>query len=442
VAADPVFKAQITGRIVFDGEEVSEMDVDTDRPLQPRRALALAGTFGALRHRNFRLFWSGQLISLIGTWMQTVAIGWLVLNLTNSAFLLGVVTAIGSLPYLLLSLFAGVIADRVNKRSFLVMTQTALMLLAFLIAFLSSTGWIVFWEVVVISGLSGVANAFDAPARQSFVVEMVGKEDLIDAIGLNSTIFNAARIVGPAIAGGLLALVGVAGCFYVNGASFLAVIAALLMMTTVSPIHSGQTESVWHNLAEGMAYVRQDAMITAVIGMVVVPSVFGFSYTTLMPVFARDILVVGSSGLGFLTAATGIGALAAALSLTTLGRLLGKGRLMLISAVVFAVMVMGFGLSKSYPLSLVLLVGVGWATVSHLATTNTLLQILAPDALRGRVMGLYLLVLLGLGPFGSFGAGALAAAFGAPLAVAMGAAACCASALLILWRIPRLRELS
>lgn len=415
------------------------MEIGQRPSVETRRTLAR--TFSALRHRDFRLFWSGQLISLIGTWMQTVAIGWLVLELTNSAFLLGLVGAVGSLPFLFFSLFAGVVADRVDKRNLLVGTQAASMLLAFSLAVLTSTSWVRFWEVVVISGLLGVVNAFDAPTRQSFVVEMVGRDDLMNAIGLNSSIFNGARIVGPAIAGALLSIIGVAGCFYLNGVSFLAVIVALLVMKTSSPRSTIRIASVWSNLMEGLAYIRGNFIVFALIGMVAVPSVFGFQYVTLMPLFARDVLGVGSSGLGLLMAATGVGALAAALMLTLAGSFWRKGRIVAVAAFAFSLTLIGFAFSPWFPLSLLMLTGVGWATVSHLATTNTLLQTNVPDSLRGRVMSVYILVFFGLAPFGSFQLGALASAIGAPLAIASGSVICFVSALVIIWRLPQLRLL-
>lgn len=415
--------------------------MDIGQGTSAAKTRALDRTFSALRHRDFRLFWSGQLISLIGTWMQTVAIGWLVLLLTNSPFLLGVVGAVGSLPFLIFSLFAGVIADRVNKRTLLVGTQAASMVLALSLAVLTSTALVQFWEVLVISGLLGIVNAFDAPTRQSIVVEMVGREDLMNAIGLNSSIFNGARIVGPAIAGGLVSTIGVAGCFYLNGVSFLAVIVALLLMRTSSPPSASRAASVWTNLVEGLTYIRGNFTVIALIGMVAVPSIFGFQYVTLMPFFARDVLGVGSSGLGLLMAATGVGALAAALMLTLAGSFWRKGKIALVAVLTFSITLAGFALSPWFPLSLLMLIGVGWGTVSHLATTNTLLQTKVPDGLRGRVMGVYILVFFGLAPFGSFQVGALASAIGAPLAVASGAAICFVSASLIIWRLPQLRLL-
>jgi MFS family permease len=412
-----------------------------DTIVKPRFSFTMSQTFRALRHRNFRLYWFGQLVSLTGTWMQTVAQSWLVFQLTNSAFLLGLTGFIGSLPILLLSLWGGVVADRVHKRNLLVATQTAAMLQAFLLAFLTWSGKVRVEHVLIMAAILGVVNAFDAPTRQSFVVEMVGKEDLMNAIALNSTIFNAARIFGPAIAGVLVASIGVTGCFTLNGVSFLAVIASLLAMRLPPMLKAATSESARQNLAEGLAYVRSNGTVLSILVLVGTTSLFGMSYATLMPIFARDVLQVGAQGLGFLTAAAGIGALVGALTLASLGGFRRKGLLLTAGNLLFPAAMAAFAFSRSFPLSLLCLVGVGWAMIAQNATANTLVQTTVPDHLRGRVMSVYTMLFMGMMPLGNLQAGTLASRFGAPFAVGFGAAICALAALLILWRLPQLRRL-
>jgi MFS family permease len=409
--------------------------------VEPRLSLALPQTFRALRHRNYRLWWSGQLVSLTGTWMQTVAQSWLVFQLTNSAFLLGLTGFIGSLPILLLSLWGGVVADRVHKRNLLVATQTTAMLQAFLLAFLTWSGKVRVEHVLIMAAILGVVNAFDAPARQAFTIEMVGKEDLMNAIALGSTLFNAARILGPAIAGVLLAVIGTAGCFTLNGVSFLAVIAGLLAMRLPSSPRAATSESALQNLKEGLAYVRSNSTVLSLLALVGTTSLFGMSYVTLMPIFARDVLKMGAQGLGFLTAAAGIGALVGALTLASLGRFRRKGLLLTAGNLLFPAAMAAFAFSRSFPLSLLCLVVAGWAMVAQNATANTLVQTTVPDHLRGRVMSVYTMLFMGMMPFGNLQAGTIASRFGAPFAVGLGAAICALAALLILWRLPQLRRL-
>jgi len=412
-----------------------------DAIVKPRLSLALQPTFRALRHRNYRLWWSGQLVSLTGTWMQTVAQSWLVFQLTNSAFLLGLTGFIGSLPILLLSLWGGVVADRVRKRNLLVATQTTAMLQAFLLAFLTLSGRVRVEHVLIMAAILGVVNAFDAPTRQAFTVEMVGKEDLMNAIALGSTLFNAARILGPAIAGVLVAIIGPGGCFTVNGVSFLAVIAGLLAMRLPPSPRVATSESALHNLQEGLAYVRSNSTVLSLLALVGTTSLFGMSYATLMPIFARDVLRVGAQGLGFLTATAGIGALIGALTLASLGRFRRKGLLLTAGNLLFPTALAAFALSRFFPLSLLCLMLAGWAMVAQNATANTLVQTTVPDHLRGRVMSVYTMLFMGMMPFGNLQAGTIASRFGAPFAVGLGATICALAALLILWRLPQLRRL-
>ncbi len=383
-------------------------------------------TFRALRHRNFRLFWYGQLVSLSGTWMQQVAQQWLVYRLTDSPTRLGIVAAAGTLPVLLLSLWAGVLVDRVPKRTVIVVTQIVAMLLAFTLAALVWLDLIQFWHIVVLATLLGVVNAVDMPARQAFVPEMVGKEDLANAIALNSSVFNAARVVGPAVAGLLVAALGEATAFALNGASYIAVIAGLMLMRLPAwePRVSHRTPLL--DIRDGLRYVLRDPLKRALIGFLIVHTIFGTLHITLMPVFAREVFVVegirglqnGETRLGLLMAGFGLGALAGALGIAALGDRTRAGARITTGLFVYPIAFILFSLAPSFWLALPLLAVGGWSMITLLATTNALLQSTTPDALRGRVMSLYTLALVGLMPFGHLLAGFLADFFNsAPLAV-------------------------
>jgi MFS family permease len=380
-------------------------------------------TFRSLRHRNFRLYWFGQMISLIGTWMQSMAQGWLVLRLSNSPFLLGVVGAFASLPVFFFSLPAGVLADRAKKRKILIITQTGAMILAFILAFLTFTGLVKVWHVMILALCLGMVNAFDMPTRQSFVKEMVGKEDLLNAIALNSFIFNAARILGPAAAGILISLVGEAGCFFLNGLSFLAVIASLLLMRMQDLVYRSDNSSFLASFKQGVSYIRGNKRVLALIIMVSAMSIFGFSYAVLMPIFARDIIKAGPAGLGFLMSAIGIGAITAGLGLAS-RKAEEKLKYMQTGIIVFFVSVFAFSFSNMLPLSLLLLVATGWGMISIIATCNTLLQEIIPDELRGRVLSFYTMMFIGTMPLGSFLAGTLGQTLGVIWAVRTGSLLC------------------
>ncbi|MBI5696837.1 MAG: MFS transporter, partial [Nitrospirae bacterium] len=358
-------------------------------------------TFSALRHRNFRLFFIGQSVSLIGTWMHSLAQGWLVLKLTDSAFYLSLVQAMGSLPILFLSLIGGVVADRVVKRNLLLVTQALSMALATLLAVLVGMGAVTVWHVIVIATMLGVVNTFDIPGRQSFIVEMVGKEDLMNGIALNSAIFNGARIIGPAIGGVLIAAAGITACFYINAASYTAIIAGLLMMRFEAAPPRRESRPMMKELKEGLAYIRHTPSLSYFILMVSVTSLLAIPYIALMPVFARDVLGVGAKGLGVMMGSAGAGALAGALTLATLGAVRRKGLTAFSAAFISSAALLAFSFSRSYPLSCVLLVVVGWGMITQLATVNTLIQTDVPDDLRGRVMSLYTLVFLGFIPVGN-----------------------------------------
>ncbi len=380
--------------------------------------------FSSLKHRDFRLFFSGQMVSLTGTWMQNVAQGWLVLQLTNSPFLLGIINAIAALPILLFSVWGGTVADRMGKRNLIICTQALSMILAFIMGILFSLHIIEFWHIALLAGLIGLVNAFDMPARHSFVIEMVGKADLSNAIALNSMIFNIARIIGPIVAGFVVGAWGVGTCFYINGFSFLAVLAGLLFMKGDFTPKNSNHSSLHDSTMDGARYVWQNRKIRNLIILVSVSSLFGVSYMVLMPVFARDILNIGAKGLGVLLSAIGIGALLSSLSLTIFSHSDHSNRLVSLGGIVLGISLIVFGFSKSVNISLLALVGVGWGIVTQTTTINNLLQKETPDELRGRVMGFYTVMFLGMTPLGSFQAGLLADWLTVPYSVVIGGLVC------------------
>lgn len=403
-------------------------------------ALRLPAMLQALRHRNYRLFFIGQLISLTGTWMQSVAQGWLVLRLTGSPALLGATAAASSLPVLLLSLTAGTVVDRVPKRRVLLITQIVAMLLAATLAALTLSGLVQVWHVLVLAALLGVVNAFDAPARQSFTVEMVGHEDLLNAIALNASIFNGARTIGPAVAGIVVALIGEGPAFALNAVSFVFVIAGLLLMRL--PPFGGGAGRGRGKLQEGLAYIRGEPRVLALLVQAGAISLFCFVHIPLLPFFARDILGTGAGGLGALSAASGLGALAAALVLAQGGNRLPRGRLLFWAVLGYAPLLIAFTAARWLPLSMVLMALTGWAGVTTMALTNTLIQSIVPDELRGRVMSVFTLLLLGLSPMGGMLAGAVAQLVGSvPLVVSVSAAIGWLIAASVAVRAPFLREL-
>lgn len=396
--------------------------------------------FGALAYRNFRLFFFGQGVSLIGTWMQNVAQGWLVLELTNSPFYVGLVAALGSLGVLLLTIYAGVIADRTNKHRLVIATQALSMIPAFALAALVWTKTVTVWEVAALTAFLGVVNAFDIPARQAFIVELVEKEDLMNAIALNSSAFNAARVIGPAVAGALIGALGVGACFFSNGVSYLAVIAGLLAMRLPPYAPAPRTASLWAGLREVLAFMRGERRVAAVVVLMGLLSIFGFPYLVMMPVFARDVLHRGAAGYGVMMTSVGVGALIGALGVALLDRRIPKGPTLIAAGVSFGALLVGFALSRSYLLSVTLLALTGGAMIVNNALANTTIQTIVPDALRGRVMGLYAFVFVGLAPVGAFTVGTLAERIGTPAAVAAGGAASAVAVLLAGWRVPALRR--
>jgi MFS family permease len=396
--------------------------------------------FSSLKVKNFRIYWFGMFVSLVGTWIQTVAQSWLVFQLTNSAFLLGVVGFLGSIPIFILSLFGGVLADRVNKRKILIFTQAAFMLSAFLLAMLTQFKLITPMQIMFIALFNGVIMAFDSPSRQSIVVELVGKDNLFNAIALNSVAFNSSRIIGPAIAGVLISIIGMSGCFYLNGVSFLAVIIALFYIK----LHKGpvpNNNSALKDIQAGLVFVSRKRTILALISVVAAMSLFGVAYIILMPVFASQVLGVGVEGLGVLMSSTGIGALAGALGLARLGDFKFKGRFLVWSVFLFSVSLIVFSMSKTYLLSAVALIFVGSFSVAPVALVNTLLQVNVPDEFRGRVMGLFMITFAGFVPFGNLISGALAQSWGVSPALFICGLICLALFTLINLLFPGLKRL-
>jgi MFS family permease len=380
--------------------------------LSPRGGGPRPGLFAALRHRNFRLFFVGQFISLIGTWMQRIAQSWLVLNLTHSPFLLGLVGALQWLPVLFLSLVGGVVADRVSKRSLLVVTQSAQMMQAFALGALVLTGTVQYWHVVVLACALGFTSAFDIPTRQAFVFEMVEGEHTMNAVALNSTIFNGARLFGPAVAGVAIGQLGMGWAFLANGVSFIAVIIALLMMN-VRPVEPIRSAGLVEHLQEGVAYVLRTPAALQIVTLVALMSVFAMNFNILVPVLAKDTLRQEAAGFGFLMSAQGIGALAGALGIAWVSHLGPRPSLLLGGAALLALSSLLLAGARQFAVAAVLLAIAGGSMVVFTATANTSLQITAPDKLRGRVMAMYAIVMGGMTPAGSLVSGTLAQFWGA-----------------------------
>ena len=404
------------------------------------RQSKLAIAVRALRHRNFQLFFAGQLISLIGTWMQTVAQSWLVYRMTGSALLLGTVGFASQIPVFLCAPVGGIVADRHNRQHVVITTQTASMILAGILAALTLSGRVQVWHIMVLAALLGVVNAFDIPARQSFLIDMVGREDLMNAIALNSSMFNGARIIGPAIAGILVASIGEGWCFFANSVSYIAVIIGLLLMRIVRPGKLAREGSPLQNILEGFAFAKNTTPIRAILLLLGLVSFVGMPYTVLMPVFADKILHGGARGLGILMCATGVGALLGAASLAARVGLRGLGRLIAICAAGFGLSLVLFSFSTIFWLSTVLLVPVGFCMMVQMASSNTLIQAMVPDQLRGRVMSVYSMMFMGMAPFGALSAGAVAHHIGAPWAVALGGFACIVGAAFFWTHLPSFRR--
>jgi MFS family permease len=376
---------------------------------------------GALRYRNYRLFLVGQIISLIGTWMQSVALPWLALQLTHSGLLVGLVLAAQFMPVLLGSQLGGAIADRYPKRSVLLVTQTLFTIPSFTLFALSATGHAQYWMIVVAAIAAGTINAFDVPSRQSFVIEMVGRQDLMNAIALNSSVFNGATVIGPSVAGLIIAAVGVPICFLANSVSYLAAVGALLLMRDLPKVvQERHDEPLLARIAQGASYARHEPVVGMLLVSVAVFSLFAMNRLTLIPLFAEQVLHVGAQGFGFLLGSMGLGALVGALTLAFFPTLGNDPRRQFWMAMIWVAALLEFSISRVYAISLATLFVAGFCQISFVATANNRIQTITPDGLRGRVMGLYAQALIGVGPIGATQAGALATLFGAPWAMAIG----------------------
>ncbi|NWG21170.1 MAG: MFS transporter [Chloroflexi bacterium] len=407
-----------------------------------QRGTFASRTFAALRYRNYRLWFAGQMVSLFGTWMQATAQGFLVFQLTGSPAYLGYVGFAAGLPTWMLTLYGGVVADRVPRRILLLVTQTVQMLLAFALAALVFTGLVQPWHIVGLSLLLGVANAFDAPARLAFVRELVDKDDLTNGIALNATMFNLATTTGPAVAGLTYNLIGPAWCFTLNGISFLAVIGALLQMRIASRPPAPRGASAWNDIKEGFGYIVREPSVRTLIALVGVTSCFGISFATLFPAWAVRILGGDAATTGLLQSARGLGALCGALVIASLGRFEFKGRLLTAGTFAFPALLILLTFTDWLPLTLAILVGAGLAVIMIMNLANALVQTLVPDALRGRVMAVYSMIFFGMMPVGALWVGLIAEAAGEPAAVLSGALVCLFAALLVFVAVPGLRRLA
>src|SRR6266513_208022 len=412
-------------------------DISGRQRRMPIGSVTWRHTFRALRHRNYRLFFWGQLVPLIDTWRQQTSMSWFVYQITNSKLLLGVVAAMGSAPMMLSSVWGGSLADRYPKRSILVATQTAQMICAFLLAAGVWAGFATPSFIIVIAALNGLAMGFDMPARQAFTVEMTSREGLLNAISLNSSIVNGARIIGPSVAGLLIGAFGVAMCFFLNGVTFIAVIAGLSMMRLPRferPAHAVSAgEHAWNGIVYSIKHQRVRTMLLLFLAV----GVFGWSYGVLMPAFARDVLGRGANGYGVLMSASGIGAFIGALVVATYGHLFTPRRLALGGVWLFSAALLALSLSRNFYVALACLLVAGFGMLLFFSTSNTVLHTIVPDEMRGRVMGVWSLVFGAMIPLGSLEVGAVAHWIGTSFALAFGAVVCAASAILTLAVIRR-----
>jgi MFS family permease len=394
----------------------------------------------ALQHRNYRLYFTGLLISFTGTWMQGVAQSWLIYRLTDSEWLLGLVGFAGQVPIFLIAPFGGVMADRYSRYRILVITQVLSLLQAFALAILTLTHHISVSAVIALALFLGIVNAFDFPTRQSFLSELVEKEDLMNAIALNSSVVNSSRIIGPAVAGLLVAWLGEGMCFLLNAISYLAVIAGLFMMKEVRRKEEKPTNSALSALKEGFDYVRRTAPVRALLLLLALVSICGLPYIVLMPIFADKILNSGASGMGLMLGAAGIGSLSAAITLASRRQVQGLGRVVAISVAIFGVLVIVFAFSRNLIFSTLLLVPMGFTVMLQMSGSNTLLQAMVDDRMRGRMMSFFSMSLMGMIPFGSLLAGAIARSIGAPKTLAIGGAICLLGATVFSLRLSNLKN--
>lgn len=403
-------------------------------PEYSSRMSRLSNLLPALRHRNFRLFYAGFVVSLLGSWMQRVALSWLVLDLTDSAFYVGLVDAASMLPVLLFTLWAGVVADRFSRRGVVLVTQSGAMVFSAILAALVFAGVVTVWHLLVLATLIGLTHAFDIPARHALMVDLVGKDDLTNAIALNSSAFNATRVVGPAMAGVIIGVTGIAMCFLVNAISYVAVIGALMLLRLPPFGRPPGRHSPWNDMLEGFRYITSDTRSRTLVANIAAFSICGFPVFVLMPVMTRDVLGYGAEAYGWMMSAVGVGALAGGLVLALFGHRLPRGRLLSVAAAAFGVFDVAFALSRWLPTSLIALVMLGLSMITMTALTNTLLQTIAPDAFRGRVVAFYAWAFLGIAPFGALVAGWIAERIGAPGTLAIGGTICVGAAIVLLLR--------
>ncbi|HEY0461296.1 MAG TPA: MFS transporter [Pyrinomonadaceae bacterium] len=396
--------------------------------------------FRALKHRNYQYFFVGQLLSLIGTWMQSVAQAWLVYRLTGSTVLLGLISFSGQIPVFLLATVGGAIADKYNRQRILQITQTMAMILASILTILTLTETIQVWHIFVLAALLGLANAFDIPTRQAFIVDIVRRADLTNAIALNSSMFNGARIVGPAVAGILVATVGEGWCFGINALSYIAVLTGLFLITINAQKKVPLPGSAISNIVEGFRFVAKTSPVRSLLLLLGMVSLMGSPYAVLMPIFADQILKGGASGLGILMGASGVGALAGALALAARKSLKGLGRWIAAASAGFGTCLILFSFSRSFWLSAAFLVPAGFAMMIQMAASNTLVQSMVPDNLRGRVMAVYSMMFMGMAPLGAMFAGTVATHIGAPYTVAIGGAVCIVAAVIFALNLDEFRS--
>jgi MFS family permease len=418
---------------------------DSESPMKssdkPPRVETAPDTFAALRHRNFQLYFGGQLISNAGTWMQVIAQGWLVYQLTHSDLALGIVGFAAAVPALIVSPWGGVVVDLVPKRTLLIITQASAMLLAFILAALSFTHVVQEWHIILLAGGIGLVNAFDGPGRQAFVVEMVGRDDLSNAIALNSLMGNGARVIGPALGGILLAVVGAAWCFTINGISFLAVIIGLWAMQVKPHQPLYLMESPWKQLISGIQYTSKQMDLGGLLLLALIFSVFGISYATVLPAFAEQVLHQGAAAYGWINTAIGVGAVAGAFMITNQHGRSWRGVWLVIAGIAFPIVLGAFAFMPIYAVSLILAFGLGVGFMVQFTMINTLLQTRVDDQMRGRVMALYTLTFFGFAPLGNLAIGALAQSIGLSDSILIFAVLCLALTLIVLRKIPLIKEL-
>lgn len=443
-AEAPASQATDADRMTLNGAAASRelQGVAVEEPVAPQLppvSLPIPRMVSALRHRNFRLFWTGNFLSNIGTWMQNVAQGWLVLELSNSAFWLGVVGFAASAPMLVFTLLGGVIADQVDRRRLLMRTQAAMMIFAFVLAGLTWFKVVNLPEILLLAFATGVAMSLNTPSYQALVPELVPREDLTNAIALNSAQFNMSRVIGPTLGGFAMAWFGVAGNFFLNGLSFLALLVALARMEYPPRTNSDDGVGMLEKLGEGFRYLFEQRAMLMLVTLVGLASIFGFPYLMFLPLFARDILGVGERGLGLLMAASGLGAFLGAVTIAWLGRVHRRGRFVTVAGSAFLTVVILFSFSRWFAVSMVLQFFAGYSMILMVATVNSLLQHLASEEMRGRVMSMYATAFLGFAPVGALMAGSLAGVMTAPVAIAAMSALALVASLSLYFSRPELR---